>query len=55
MQGIRISPDAKRRLASLPSNEKKEVIAEMRKAIEGIIISMTHKNLPGNSEISGFS
>jgi len=45
LQAVRISPIAKDLLSSLPTKEKKEVIAEMRKAVENIIIAMTSKEL----------
>lgn len=54
LQALRISPDAKNRLAALPSDEKKEVIAEMRKAVERIIIAMTHKALSPVEKYSDF-
>jgi hypothetical protein len=38
---LRISPQAHRRLQSLPTKQKKHVIAAMRKAAELVINSMT--------------
>ena len=46
LQPLRISPLVKGRLNSLTTKDKKRVIAEMRKAVEAVIISMTDKELP---------
>ena len=47
LQPLRISPLAKSRLASVTTSEKKQIISEMRKAVERIIIAMTDKTLQG--------
>jgi hypothetical protein len=54
LQAVRISPLVKERLAALPSSEKKDVIIEMRKAVERIIIAMTDKTLSTDPEINHF-
>lgn len=40
-QALRISPSARRRLESLPTRQKKRVLAAMRNAVELVINSMT--------------
>jgi predicted DNA-binding protein len=53
LQPLRISPRAKRRLVALSSEERRAVIAEMRKAAEMVIIAMTDNSLASSEEKVG--
>lgn len=50
LQALRISPDVREILSSLPTAEKKLVIAEARKAVERIVIAMTARDLAASSQ-----
>ena len=52
IQPLRISPTVKRRLSALPTKDKKRVIAEMRKAVEGVINAMTGNDLQSSQGVS---
>jgi hypothetical protein len=55
LQGLRISPDARERLQALPTEQKKAVIAEMRRLSEMAIIAMSSKHLQTAQENNSFS